>query len=70
MVDDLLERIMVDLIFVVEETVHLVHNVLGQINNPSDDIKELIEHLECPTNLQLHLTRYSLSILVLFKHEA
>ena len=70
MVDDLLERVLVDLIFVVEETIHLVHNVLGQINNPSDDIKELIEHLERPTNLQLHLTRYSLSILVLFKHEA
>ena len=70
MVDDLLERVLVDLIFVVEETVHLVHNVLGQINNPSDDIKELIEHLERPTNLQLHLARCSLSILVLFKHEA
>ena len=70
MVDDLLERILVDLIFVVEETVHLVHNVLGQINNPSDDIKELIKHLECPTNLELHLARCSIAILVLLKHEA
>jgi hypothetical protein len=45
MVDDLFERILVDLIFVVEETIHLVHNILGQINNPSDDIKELIKYL-------------------------
>jgi hypothetical protein len=45
MVDDLFERVLVDLIFVVEETIHLVHNILGQINNPSDDIKELIKYL-------------------------
>ena len=51
MVDDLFERVLVDLIFVVEKTIHLVHNVLGQINNPSNDIKELIKHLQSSTNL-------------------
>ena len=52
-VDHLLEAVVVDLVFGVEQTVHLVDDVLRQVNDPSNYVEELVVHLQRSANLQL-----------------
>ena len=67
-VDHFLEGVGVHFVFSIEQTVHLVHDVLGKINNPPDSVKEVVEDLESSTDLEL-LVAGCVSVLI-FKDEA
>ena len=58
MVDHLLEAIEIHSVLRVKEPIHLIHDVLGQINNSPDHVEELVIYLERPTNLKLLLPNF------------
>jgi hypothetical protein len=63
MVDHLLERVGVNLVFTIKQAVHLVNDVLGEIYDSSDHIEELVENFESSTDLEFEVPRL-ISLLV------
>ena len=43
-VDQLFECLLVDFIFFIEEAVHLIHDILREVDNSTDNIQKLVEN--------------------------
>ena len=67
-IDHFLEGVGVHFVLSIEQTVHLVHDVLGKINDPPDGVKEVVEDLQSSADLEFLVAR-CVSVLV-FEDEA
>ena len=50
-VDQLLERLLVNFCIFIEEAVHLIHDILRQVDNSTDNIQKLVENAQCSADL-------------------
>ena len=63
----LFKAILIHFILSLEQTIHLVHDVQGQIDNSSNNIEKLIVHFQSPADLKLLFA--TLACLFLFEDE-
>ena len=64
-----LEAVLVHLILSLVEAVHLIDNILGQVNDSPDDVEELVEHLQRSTDLELVVSGLFFVITHIFEYK-
>lgn len=64
-----LEAVLVHLILSLVEAVHLVDDILRQVNNPPDDVKELVKHFQRSADLELVVSSLFFVVTDIFKYK-